>query len=112
LGLALPHWVPSTELSVAESVMSGPGSITTGLMYRMPDGRLVDADEGDRLVEAAYEANPGQEPDASTLPHEVFYGIAAGRYPDVLMRETAAIGVAVVAIGAIAAIAVGRRRPD
>lgn len=112
LGTALPRWVPSTELSIAQSVMSGPGSINTDLKYRTPDGRLVDGEEGDRLLEAAYGANPGHAPDPSTLPQEVFYGIAASRYPEVLVRETAAIGLAVFALGALAAAAVARRRPE
>ncbi len=112
LSLALPHWVPATELPIAESFMSGPGSLPTDLKYRTPDGRLIDAEEGSRIVEAAYGANPGQERDPSTLPHEVFYGIAASRYPEVLVRETAAIGLVVVAIGALAAAIVGRRRPE
>ena len=112
MNLALSHWVPSAQLSAAESVLSGPGPITTDVQYRTPDGRLVDAQTGEALVEAAYEVNPGTEQDPSTLPQEDFFGIAASRYPDVVVRETAALGVAIIIIAALSAIAVGRRRPE
>ena len=113
LGLAMPHWVPSTELTFAESVESGQvGSLNTDLQWRAPDGRLIDGETADQMFAAAYEANPGAEPDPSTLPQEVFFGIAAGRYPEVLVRETAVIGFAIIGMGALAAVIVRRRRPE
>jgi hypothetical protein len=42
----------------------------------------------------------------------VFVGIAASRYPEVLVRETTVLGVAVTFIGGLAVVAVGRRRPE
>ncbi len=112
LSMALPHWVPSTELTVAESAQSGPGPITTDVRYRMPDGRMIDAQAGEEIINAAYEANHGAEPDPSTLPQEVYYGIAASRYPEVLVRETAVLGLAAIGMGALAVFAVERRRPE
>lgn len=112
LAMALPHWVASTELGRTESVISGPGSLNTDLQYRAPDGRLIDAETAEQMFAAAYEANPEAEPDPSMLPQEVFFGIAANRYPEVLVRETAVLGVVGVAIGALAAVTVGRRRPE
>ena len=112
LAMALPHWVASTELGRAESFNSGPGSLNTDLQFRAPDGRLIDAETAEQMFAAAYEANPGAEPDPSTLPQEIFFGIAASRYPEVLVRETAVLGVAMIGIGALAVVAVGRRRPE
>jgi hypothetical protein len=112
LSMALPHWVPSTELTVAESAQSGPGPITTDVRYRMPDGRMIDAQTCEAMTNAAHEVNQGAEPDPSTLPQEVDFGIAASRYPEVLVRETAALGLAAIGLGALAVFAVGRRRPE
>lgn len=110
LAVALPHWVPSTELTLAEVVDAGPGSLNTDVKYRTPEGELVDADAGQSMVEAAFAADSNSEPDPSTMPAEVIYGIAAGRYDEVVMRESAAIGLGIVGMGAIAAFAVKGRR--
>lgn len=115
LAMALPHWVPSRELG-GEAAMMYPGSLNTDLRYRMPDGRPIDSETAERMMEAAYqaayEADPGTEPDPSTLPQAIFYGIAANRYPEVLVRESAVLGVAIIGMGALAFAAVGRRRPE
>lgn len=112
VGWALPHWVPSTELTTAESAQSGAQPITTEVRYRTPDGRLVDAQAGEEMIGAAYEANGFNEPDPSTLPQEVDYGIAGNRYPEVVVRESAALGAVAISLGALAAFVVARRRPE
>ena len=113
LAMALPHWVPSTELTAAESVASGAiGSLNTDLQFRLPNGELMDSAAAEELIYAANEASPEAPPDPSTLPQEVWIGVAASRYPEVLVRESAALGVAIVCIGAIGAFVVGRRRPE
>ena len=112
LSMALPHWVSSTELTAAESIQSGPGPITTEMRYRMPDGDIVDAQTGEVMAQPIYEANPGIEPDSPLLPQPIFYGIAASRYADVLVRESAVLGIAIIGMAAAAAVAVGRRRPE
>ena len=109
---ALPHWASSTELSFTDSPMSNIGSMTTEVRYRAPDGQLLDAQAGEELMEAAYAASPDGEPDPSILPQEVFYGIAASRYAEVLLRESAGIGAAAIGLGAVAFLAVRRRRPE
>jgi len=112
LGDALPHWVPSTELTAAESVASGAvGSLTTDLQFRLPNGQTIDNQAAEDLIYAANRAGQSVQPDPSTLPQEVFIGIAASRYPEVLVRETAVLALAVIGIGALGAVVVGRRRP-
>jgi hypothetical protein len=113
LNAALPHWVPSTELTAAESVQTDQiGSLNTDLQFRMPDGTTIDAQVAEEMIYAANRAGQSAQPDPSTLPHEVFFGIAASRYGEVLVRETAVLGVAVFGMGALAAVIVRRRRPE
>lgn len=109
---ALPQWVPSAELTGGETEMFGPGPLRTGAQYRLADGRLISAQEGEILVQELYEENGGEEPDPALLPQQVVYGIAASRYEEVLIRESAAIlGVTAVA-GALAVAVLQRRRPE
>ena len=112
LGAALPAWVSSAELTGPETEVFGPGPLRTGAQYRLADGRLISAQEGEILVQELYEENGGEEPDPALLPQQVMYGIAAERYGEVLIRESAAIlGVTVLA-GALAVVVVQRRRPE
>ena len=108
---ALPHWVESVELSQSESVVTGEFPLNTGHQYRAQDGTPINDEEAEAIYQAVYEQH-GPEPDPSLLPVDVFFGIAASRYPEVLARESAAIGVATVLVGALAAIIVRRRRPE
>ena len=113
LGAALDHWVPSTELTAAESIQSGQvGALNTDLKFRLPDGTTVDNQTAENLIYAANEAGQGVVADPSTLPHEVFIGIAAGRYPEVLVRESAVLGLASIGVVAFGGFVVGRRRPE
>lgn len=95
------HWVASRELT--ESM----GAMTTDLRYRLPDGTFISSDEAEglRLVEEG-EAQP------AALPEYVYYGIAADRYWEVVIRESAALAVGALAIGGFAALVVNRRRPE
>jgi hypothetical protein len=112
-GLVLNRWVPSAEMSVEQSPESGTSNpLTTDLLYRLSDGSLVSVEEGEGLVEAAYEASGGEEPDPATLPQAVFYGISADRYGEVVVRESLALGVLAAALGGAAAVVVRRRRPE
>lgn len=112
LGAALPHWVPSAELTGDETVIYGPGPLRTDAVYRLADGQLISAQEGEILTQELYEENGGEEPDPALLPQQVMYGIAADRYTDVLIRESAAIGAATTLAGVLAAVVVLRRRPE
>jgi len=112
LAAVLPSWAAPVQLTEAESPFAGPGSISTDLLYRMPDGRWIDDEEAELLIMEAYQAAGGSEPDPATLPQEVFYGIAASRYPEVVVRETLALAAGTLVLGAFAVLVVGRRRPE
>lgn len=108
----LRSWVEPTELTASESVFSGAFPLTYGLEFRAPDGSPMSDAEYETYLQALYEDAAGGEPDPSLLPQEVFHGVAASRYPEVLVRESASIlGVTVLA-SAVAVIAVQRRRPE
>jgi hypothetical protein len=114
LGAALPHWVQSTELRPTDSIFTGTGRafpLTTGLEFRAPDGTPISDVEAEAMYQAAFEEH-GPEPDPSVLPQEVYFGVAASRYPEVLARESAAIGVATILVGAVTVVTVRRRRPE
>lgn len=112
LGLALPHWVAWVELSQAESVQSAAFPISTDLRYRLPGGRLVDEQSGQLAFEQAYADAAGGEPDPAMLPQEVWYGVAASRYWEVVLRESVALALACAAIAGLTATVVKRRRAN
>ena len=113
LSAVLPYWVESAELKPSESIFTGGHAIplTTGHAYRAPDGAPMTSDEGEALHQAIYEEY-GPEPDPALLPQDVWIGVAASRYPEVLLRESAALGAATVLVGALAVVIVRRRRPE
>ena len=114
LSAALPHWVESAELRPSESIFSGSGRgipLTTGHAYRAPDGTPMSSEEGEALHQAVFEQY-GPEPDPALLPQDVWFGVAASRYQDVLVRESAALGAATVLVGGLAVVIVRRRRPE
>ncbi|HYI65666.1 MAG TPA: hypothetical protein VEW95_01940 [Candidatus Limnocylindrales bacterium] len=111
LDAVLPHWVESAELPQGDSIFAGANPLNTGFEYRAPDGGPIGNEEAEALVQAIYEEH-GPEPDPSLLPQEVFFGVAASRYPEVLLRESAALVAATVLVGAMAVRTVQRRRPE
>ena len=113
LGAVLDRWVPSRELSAEQSPMNGVGGVlTTEVHYRLPDGRVVDAQEGEIMAEAIYQESGGAEPDPSTLPQPLFYGIAADRYGEVVLRESLALGGLALVVAGAATVILERRRPE
>lgn len=110
LGAALPHWVESAELAPADSMQAGAFPLNTGFEYRAPDGGPISDAEVEALLQAAYEEF-GDEADPALLPQEVFFGVAAWRYPEVLVRESAALTGATLLAAALAVITLQRRRP-
>ena len=112
LGAALPSWVASAELAGSEMEMFGPGPLRTGVEYELADGRVISAQEGEILMQELYEESGGEEPDPALMPRQVIYGIAADRYGEVLVRETAVVLGATVATAVIAGAVVRRRRPE
>lgn len=112
LGVAVPQWVPSAELTGGELVVFGPGPLRTGAEYRLASGEVVSAQEGEILMSQLYEESGGEEPDPAEMPEQIMYGIAADRYPEVLVRESAVLAVAAALVGVVAALVVRRRRPE
>lgn len=111
LGAALPHWVESAELPPSESIVTGAFPLTTGFEYRAPDGGPISDADAEALYQSVFEEH-GPEADPSLLPREIHFGVAASRYPEVLVRESAALGAATLLVGAIAVVIVRRRRPE
>lgn len=114
LALALPHWVQPTVLADIETdpaAMIG-GRLHTAIQYRLTGGEIVGADEGERLIEAAYDETGGAEPDPSALPQMFIIGISGDRYAEVMTRETAALGAIALVLTGVTAAIVRRRRPE
>jgi hypothetical protein len=114
LALALPHWVPSTVLEDMETdpaAMIG-GRLHTAVHYRMPSGEIVTADEGEIYAESVYQASLPDEPDPALLPQLIITGVGAERYPEVVTRESLAVGAAAIVLIGLAGAAVQRRRPE
>ena len=59
-----------------------------------------------------YEESPAEEPDPAQMPEQIMHGVAADRYPDVLLRESAVLAVATFLGGLVAVFVVRRRRPE
>jgi hypothetical protein len=108
---ALPHWVEPAELSQSDSIFSGANPLNTGFEYRDANGTPLDDQEAELMMQAIYEEH-GPEPDPALLPQEVFYGVAASRYGEVLLRESGALVAGTVLLGGAAVIVVARRRPE
>lgn len=114
LATALPQWAPATVL---ENIETDPAAMIgarlhTAIHYRLPSGEIVSADEGEMLAETVYQAALPGEPDPALLPEMIITGIAADRYPDVVIRESAVTGAGVVLLTGLAAFVVQRRRPE
>lgn len=111
LDAALPHWVESAELPRNESSYAGAHPLNTGFEYRAPDGGPIGDEEAEALHQEVYEEF-GEQADPALLPQEIYFGVAASRYAEVLARESAALGAATLLVGAFAAVVVRRRRPE
>jgi len=112
LTAAMPSWLSPAELPGYASVGSR-GAIVTDITYRLPDGTPIGNEEGEEMHMEAYQAAFAageEEPDPATLPQMVGHGIAADRYPEVLVRESAVLGGAALVAAVLAGITVQRRR--
>ncbi len=111
LDASLNSWVEPAELSQEESILSGGFPLNTGFEYRGPDGRPMSDVEAEAIYQAVYEEF-GESADPALLPQKVFFGIAASRYGEVLLRESVAVLGATVLVAGAAAVVVQRRRPE
>lgn len=111
LDAALPRWVESAELSAQDSIESGAHPLNTGAELRGPDGMPISDVEAEAIYQAIYEKY-GEQADPALLPQTVFYGVAASRYGEVLLRESAVVFGAAALAGGLAVVVVRRRRPE
>jgi hypothetical protein len=114
LALALPHWVPSTVLEAMETDPAAAigGRLHTAVHYRLPTGEIVTADEGEMYAETVYQEAGFEEPDPGLLPQMFITGVSADRYPEVVTRESLAIGAGSAVLLGLAAAVAQRRRPE
>ena len=70
------------------------------------------AQEGEILMSQLYEESAAEEPHPAEMPKQIMYGVAADRYPDVLLGESAVLAVATFLLGFVAVFVVRRRRPE
>jgi hypothetical protein len=111
LDAALPHWVESAELAPRDSIESGAHPLNTGAELRGPDGMPISDMEAEAIYQAVYEEY-GEQADPALLPQSVYYGVAASRYGEVLVRESAVVVGAAALVGGVAVVVVRRRRPE
>ncbi len=111
LDASLTSWVEPAELSQEESILSGGFPLNTGFEYRGPDGRPMSDVEAEAIYQALYEEF-GESADPALLPQEVFSGVAASRYGEVVLRESVAVLGATVLVAVATAVVVQRRRPE
>ncbi len=107
----LRSWVEPAELTQEGPFLTGGFPLITDLQFRAPDGSLMNDVEVQELSQAVY-AEHGEDADPALLPREVYFGVAADRYPEVLIRESAALGAASVVAAVLAVVVVKRRRPE
>jgi ABC-type transport system involved in multi-copper enzyme maturation permease subunit len=114
LAFALPHWVPSTLLPDLEDDPAAAigGRLHTAIQYRLPNGDVVSADEGEAFAETVYQAAGSEEPDPASLPVMIIEGVSGDRYGEVVVRESLALGVLAAVLAGTAAFVVERRRPE
>jgi hypothetical protein len=110
-GLALtpPLWLQPEE-QVGEPDPFGNGSLFAYVRYRDPDGTWISDEEAfERMTWNPDSGEP--EPDPNLQPQEVIFVIPGERYPEVVLRESAALLAVGLAAGGLLLVVVGRRRP-
>lgn len=111
LDAALPRWIESVELSPRDSIERGANPLNTGAELRGPDGMPISDIEAEAIYQAVYEEY-GERADPALLPQTVYYGVAASRYGEVLVRESAVVLGAAALAGGLAVAVIRRRRPE
>lgn len=111
LDLLAPLWMPAEPLPAVVQGDERLGARWRYSVYRAPDGAWISEREARALEEAAHVRAGSAEPDPASLPEEVGYGTPSHRYPDVVVRESAALAVAALGLMGAAGLLVHRRRP-
>lgn len=103
-----PRWVEPTEQPQVRRPIDHVGTLHVAIRYRDTDGTWMPDEEAWARMASVGE---GEETDASVLPQEVFFSIPRDRYLDVVLRESAALVVASLAVAGFLGMVVSRRRP-
>jgi hypothetical protein len=93
-------WLAPVELQQAEEPAQSLGRLFVIQMVRMPDGRLVPIEEA-----------LATDPELDDVTGSVEFGLPPDRAPDVAWREDVALLAGSIMVGAVAILALGRRRP-
>lgn len=106
--LLAPLWVEPVEqqLEVFRPIDSLGIKYVT-VRYRI-DGNWISDEEAYALMSWDGE---GEEPDPASMPEQVMFGIPGERYPEVVLRESAALVGANLLLGGALVFVVRRRRP-
>ena len=101
---ARPRAAPLGASTVLSDIEEDPAAaigarLHTAIQYRLPNGDVVSADEGEIFAEAVYEEAGGEEPDPALLPEMIIIGISPDRYAEVVVRESLALGALAVSPG-------------
>jgi len=105
LSLTPPLWLQPTE-QVGEPQPFGDGSLFAYVSYRDPGGSWISQEE----AFARMTSNEGEELDPNQ-PQEVFFVVPGERYPEVVLRESAALVAVALVGGGFLFFIVRRRRP-
>jgi hypothetical protein len=110
IGLALtpPLWLQPEEQPEVFRPIESLGSLYVTVRYRDRNGSWISDEEAFARM---FWDGEGPEPDPSQFPEQVTYVIAGERYGEVVVRESALLGSATLALGAVTLAVVRRRRP-
>jgi hypothetical protein len=107
LGLTPPLWLEAEEQPEVARPIEAVGSLFAYVGYRAPDGSWISQEE----YFAQTFSEEGEEPDPSTLPHEVLFVVPGERYPEVVFRESAALSAGALVVSGLFLWTLMRRRP-
>jgi hypothetical protein len=107
LGLTPPLWLEAEEQPEVLRPIETAGSLFAYVRYRSPDGAWISEEE--YFAQTFFEE--GDEPDPNAMPREVLFVIPGERYPEVVLRESAALAAGALVAGGVLLWTVMRRRP-
>ncbi len=108
LGLTPPLWLQPEEQPEVFQPIESLGSLYVTVRYRDRDGFWISDEEAYARMSWNGE---GEEPDPTQMPQEVIFVIPRERYPEVVLRESAALVGAGLALSGLLLLTVRRRRP-
>lgn len=107
LGLTPPLWLQPEEQPEVFQPIDTVGDLFAYVRYRDTDGTWISEEE----AFARMSGDGVREPDPSQLPTQVLFAIPGERYPEVVLRESAALLAGGLALSGLLLLTVRRRRP-